>query len=313
MYELVPSGSGYAEKVVYAFHAGSDGATPVGGLLSDQSGALYGTTLVGGGSAACSTPSYASGCGTVFKLTPAGSGFTETILYSFQGGNDGANPGATLIEDGAGALYGTTQYGGANASGCTSPSGIAGCGTVFKLTPSGSGYSETILYRFQGGPDGAVPHAALVAGSGGTLFGVTYRGGAVGNHMNRGTVYELTPSGSGYFESIIFRFGNAGDAGGYDGNGLYADGQHNLYGTTANGGNDRGSSCGVVFELHSTNGFQHTILYKFEGLRRGQRDGCGPLGGLVADSSGTLYGTTEFGGLRGGRHHGWGTVYKVSP
>ncbi|MBV8343567.1 MAG: hypothetical protein JO190_01065 [Candidatus Eremiobacteraeota bacterium] len=314
VYELVPSGSGYAEKVIHAFSGGNDGAFPAGTLLLDQSGALYGTTLDGGGSQGCiNPPSYTTGCGTVFKLTPAGSSFTESILYSFQGGNDGGTPRAGLIADGTGALYGTTEFGGANASACTSPSGVAGCGTVFKLTPSGSVYNETILYRFQGGTDGAVPRSRLLAGSNGTLFGVTERGGAVGTSTNHGTVYELTPWGSGYFESIILRFRNKGDAFGFDENGLYADGQHNLYGTTASGGNDRRTSCGVVFELHSANGFQYTSLYKFEGLRAGQRDGCAPIAGLVTDSSGTLYGTTEDGGHRGGRHHGWGTVYKLSP
>jgi uncharacterized repeat protein (TIGR03803 family) len=312
VYELVPNGSGYTENVIYSFQAGSDGVEPVGGLLTDQSGALYGTTLVGGGSA-CSNPSYASGCGTVFKLTPAGSGFTETILYSFQGGNDGAYPVATLIADGTGALYGTTQYGGSSASGCASPSGIAGCGTVFKLTPSGSGYSETVLYRFQGGTDGADPQSALLAGGDGTLFGAAYLGGDLNGHTNHGTVYELMPSGSGYSERVIFTFSSPAEgAFPQDVNGLYADGNGNLYGTAAGKGYPGG--CGVVFKLApSGSGFTETTLYGFRGSR--VHDGCNPNASLTADPSGTLYGTTINGGLRklNGHHRGFGTIFKISP
>jgi uncharacterized repeat protein (TIGR03803 family) len=316
VYELVPSGSGYSENIIHAFHAGGDGANPAGGLLIDQSGAIYGTTLGGGGAFACTgggSGSYASGCGTVFKLTPSGSTFTETILYSFQGGNDGANPGATLIADGTGALYGTTEYGGASASVCTSPSGYAGCGTVFKLTPSGSGYSESILYRFQGGTDGAVPESALLAGSNGALFGATERGGANGGNTNHGTVYELMPSGSGYSERVIFRFDASDGAFPRDENGLYADNSGNLYGTASGGGGGKGCG-GVVFKLApSGSGFTDTTLYRFRGAR--EHDGCNPVGSLTADASGTLYGTTADGGLRirHGHHHGFGTIFKISP
>lgn len=276
----------------------------------DQSGALYGTTVAGGGSAACSNPSYTDSCGTVFKLTPSGSGFTESVLHSFQGGNDGAYPIGTLIADGTGTLYGTTEYGGASASSCTSPSGDAGCGTVFKLTPSVSGYSESILYRFQGGYDGAVPQSALLAGSNGKLFGVTARGGNTGN-TNHGTLYELSPSGSGYAERVIFTFDASDGAFPSDENGLYADSNGNLYGTAPLGG----KRCGVVFKLApSGSGFTESTLYEFKGSR--EHDGCDANGSLTADSSGTLYGTTTGGGLRkqiGNHHRGLGTIFKILP
>jgi uncharacterized repeat protein (TIGR03803 family) len=316
VYELVPSGSGYTETVIYAFQGGSDGASPVGSLFLDQSGALYGTTPGGGGSPACSNPSYAGGCGTVFKLTPSGSGFAETILYRFQGGNDGAFPRGGVIADGTGALYGTTVYGGGtSASGCTSGSSYeTGCGTIYKLTPAASGYTESILHRFQGGTDGEFPESALLAGSNGKFFGMTSRGGEVGSYTDsHGTVYELMPSGSGYSERIILSFDSTNAAFPRDENGLYADSNGNLYGTTYNGGGYKGS-CGVVFKLApSGSGFSYTELYGFRGSR--ERDGCNPAGGLTADSFGSLYGTTNNGGLRklDGHHRGLGTIFKVSP
>jgi uncharacterized repeat protein (TIGR03803 family) len=301
VYELVPSGSRYIEKVIYAFHGGNDGEYPFGGLLSDQSGALYGTTIAGGGAAACSNPSYTGGCGTVFKLTPSGSGFTESTLYSFQGGNDGSYPVATLIADATGALYGTTKYGGGS---CIPPSGGSGCGTVFKLTPSGSGYSETLLYRFQGGTDGAVPGSALLAGSNGTLFGTTERGGTRGPHTDHGVVYELVPSESGYSEHVIFTFDAGNGAFPQDENGLYADGNGNLYGTAELGGR----CCGVVFKLTpSGSRFSEETYYSFP---KDMHGGNEPIGSLVGDPSGTLYGTTRYGGLT---RKNDGTVFKLTP
>lgn len=310
VYELLPSGSGYTEKVIYTFQGGSDGEYPFGGLLLDQSGALYGTTVAGGGGAACSNPSYTGGCGTVFKLTPSASGFTETVLYSFQGGNDGAYPVATVFADGSGTLYGTTEYGGASTSECSSPSGDAGCGTVFKLAPSSSsGYSESILYRFQGGSDGAVPRSALLAASNGTFFGATSRGGKVGTSTNHGVVYELTPSGSGYSERVAFTFDSHNGAFPYDNNGLYADSHGNLYGTTVDGV----GCCGAVFKLTpSGSGFKVKILHRFAGAAA--HDGKQPYGSVVADVSGTLYGTTRYGGLNKGKHPrvGYGTIFQIT-
>jgi uncharacterized repeat protein (TIGR03803 family) len=303
VYELVPSSSGYTEKVIYAFQGGEDGAVPVGNLLFDPSGALYGTTVLGGGSEACENASKITGCGTVFKLTPSGSGYTESILYSFQAGNDGMGPRGTLIEDTSGALYGTTEYGG-GASACSSPSGNAGCGTVFKLTPSGSTYTESVLYRFQGGSDGLFPRSALLARSKGTLVGATERGGA----SNAGTIYELSPSGSGYSENILFAFNGPDGAVPADVNGLYADSHGNLYGTTVGGG--KHYSAGAVFKLTpSGSGYTETVLYKFKATRK--HDGFFPQASLTADSSGTLYGTTSEGGLR--KNGGYGIVFKISP
>jgi uncharacterized repeat protein (TIGR03803 family) len=122
VFQLVPGRQGYGLGFVYIFQGSPDGANPAAGLIADKSGALYGPTYYGG----------AWGIGSVFKFTPSGSGYTETILYSFQGGADGYGPRAALTADAAGALYGTTANGGSSA--CTS-SFFSGCGTVFKLTP----------------------------------------------------------------------------------------------------------------------------------------------------------------------------------
>jgi uncharacterized repeat protein (TIGR03803 family) len=310
VYEMLPSGSGYSEKVIYAFAGGADGALPLSGLLVDHSGAIYGVTVDGGGSAACTDPSGVTGCGTAFKLTPSGSGFSESVLYRFQGGNDGAGPRGTLIEDGSGALYGTTLAGG-GSSACTSPSGDSGCGTVFKLTPSSSGYSESILYSFQGGSDGWYPRAALVAGSGGALVGATLHGGTYGAN-NLGTIFKLTPSGSSYAKQTLFSFNGADGALPFDENGLIADGHGNLYGTTSVGGRvARGQCfCGVVFKLApSGSGYSESVLYKFQGTRA--HDGVQPRAALTMDSSGELYGVTTVGGLV--KNGGYGTVFKLAP
>ena len=306
VYALVPGGSGFSEHVLYGFQGGSDGAIPVGGVLLDESGAIYGTTVSGGGSLACVNGSGTTGCGTVFKLTPSGSGFTESVIHSFQGGSDGIGPRGVLVADGSGALYGTT-YSGGQASACTSPSGNAGCGTIFKLTPSGSGYSESILYSFQGGSDGAYPRAGLLAESGGVFLGATTHGGVHGI----GTIYELTPSASGYSERVIHSFDGADGQGPGDEDGLYADANGNIYGTSAFGGrvgHGNACNCGTVFRLSpSGSGYTLTTLYRFKGSR--VHDGKTPRASLAADSSGTLYGTTFGGGVV----KGYGTVFKITP
>ena len=166
VFEVSPTGQ---ETRLYAFagEKNNDGAEPVGGLLRDAQGNLYGTTLEGG----------TVDLGTVFKLALGG---TETVLYSFMGGADGALPEAGLVSDAQGNLYGTTSMGG--GSGCQG----YGCGTVFKMTPDGT---ETVLYRFTGGVDGGYPLAPLVFDGQGNLYGTTMSGGV----YDGGTVFELTP------------------------------------------------------------------------------------------------------------------------
>jgi uncharacterized repeat protein (TIGR03803 family) len=282
------------ESVLYRFKGGRDGATPVAGLLMDASGTLYGTTLDGG--TGCSF----LGCGTVFALTRPAAGasrWTEQVLHRFTGGNDGAFPDSGLIMDANGVLYGTTGYGGKN--GCF---GTSGCGTVFALTP-GSGGTRTplkLLYQFHDGSDGATPEGGLIIGAHGVLYGSTLAGG----RANSGTVFALTPPAPGktrWTEQVLYRLPSSA---------LLMEGVR-LYGTIEGGGSH---GFGTVFALAppaagGTN-WTETVLYSF----KGGTDGAYPMGGLIMDAGGALYGTT-FGGANrvvcGGA--GCGTVFKLAP
>jgi uncharacterized repeat protein (TIGR03803 family) len=300
VFALTPSGSGYGERVIYAFQNGSDGNNPVGGLLSDNRGDIYGTTVLGGGNMVC-----AGGCGIVFKLSPSGSSFSETVLYRFQGGADGEGPRGTLIADTKGALYGTTEFGGSGT--CSDPSGVSGCGTVFKLTPSPSGYAESVIYSFQGGSDGQFPRSALLAGKKGAFLGATVQGGPA----KRGTLYKLTPSGLNYSERVIYAFKGAPDGQSpSDENGLYANDSGVLFGTTSFGGK-AACGCGTVFEaVPSGSSYAETVLHSF----KGGSDGSDPRGSVIMDAAGALYGTAFTGATKvRGCTGGCGVVFKLSP
>lgn len=218
------------ETVLYKFTGtGSDGANPVGALVRDTKGNLYGTTPSGGG-VSCE---FQPGCGTVFKLDKTGN---ENVLYSFHGylGNgDGATPASNLLRDTAGNLYGTTFYGGGY-----------GAGTVFELDTADV---ETALYSFcspQGCPNGATPATGLLRDKAGNLYGTTESGGA--NYF--GTIFKLNTTGQ---ETILYNF-TGGVDGGYPEGDLMMDKQGNLYGTTFVGGDltcNGGTGCGVVFKM----------------------------------------------------------------
>ena len=201
-----------------------DGDYPISGLVFDQAGNLYGTTEYGG--ASCD-------CGTVFQLTPSGSGWTETVLYSFTYGDDGAFPYGGLIFDNAGNLYGTTEF------------GLSGNGTVFQLTPSGGQWTYTLLYSLMSGQSGlAGPLGTLAIDAGGNLYGTAFEGGG-GCEYGCGTVFKLAPSAGGWAYSLLHEF-----AGGSDGalpyDGVILDRNGNLYGTASSGGT-RGQ--GVIFQI----------------------------------------------------------------
>lgn len=151
----------------------------MGSLVLDEKGVLYGATLAGGTDNGCTN----HGCGTVFKLKPAGPGYAESVAYRFLGNSDAAGPEGGLVIDSTGALFGATRVGG------TAYCGGNGCGTVFKLARSGSGYTESLLYVFQGGSDGADPNGGLIADQSGALYGTTSSGGSTGN----GNVFKVTP------------------------------------------------------------------------------------------------------------------------
>ncbi len=322
-------------NVIHSFTDGADGGYPYSGLTMDKAGNLYGTTSGGGG----------AGYGTVFRLTNKGSGWIFTPLYSFQGGNDGANPEARVSVGPDGTLYGTTTAGG--GAGCYQN---LGCGTVFSLRPSPRActaalcpWTETVLYRFTGGNDGATPEAEVILDHAGSLYGTTYAGGA----NKGGTVFELTPAGSGWTESVLYSF--SGFGGGLNpASGLIFDPAGNLYGTTASGG--QGGN-GTVYQLTpSGSGWTEKAIYVFQG----GTDGSYPHASLVQDPAGNLYGTNLeavyelspsgggwtfsvlynlnpasggvfngalsidasgnlYGGNGGGGHYGYGSVFKLAP
>jgi len=265
-------------SVIHNFTNGADGANPYAGVTVSGSGILYGTAANGG----------TGGGGTVFKLTPHGSNWLFSPLYSFPGGSEGASPWGGVVIGHNGALYGTTQEG-----------GDGGVGTVFELRPGATFcrsflcyWSETVLYAFTGTPDGAYPrYVNLAFDHAGDVYGTTSEGGMYGY----GTTFELTPSGSGYSESILHNF-----AGNPDGESPYAgvvlDAAGNVYGTTSDGGNcDYG--CGTVYQLMPSNGgWLENVLVDFGGT-----DGS-PWGNLIIDDSGSLYGTTAD-----------GVVFKLTP
>jgi uncharacterized repeat protein (TIGR03803 family) len=277
VFELVNSSGTYTEKVLYRFTGGDDGGWPYAGLIADSSGNLYGTAVYGG----------AYGNGTVFELVKSSGTYTEKTLYSFIGGDDGGYPLAGLIADSAGNLYGTTAGGGGN-----------GKGTVFELVNSSGTYTEKVLYRFTGGDDGGWPYAGLIADSTGNLYGTTTAGGA----YRGGTVFELVNSSGTYTEKVLHSFSDTPDGAGPTPV-LIADSSGNLYGTTNNGGGLGGG--GTVFELVNSSGtYTEKVLYRF-GVY-GTFDGAFPYAGLIADSSGNLYGTT-----RSDVNYGGGTVFEL--
>jgi len=181
------------ETVLYSF-GGLDGAGSLFGVIADASGAFYGATVFGG----------PAEVGTVFKLTPNGTGYDESVLYNFSGGSDGSKPIGGLVADKHGVLYGVTGGGGVNGNGC-----FAGCGVVFKLTPKKSGYTFSVLHRFRGYPDANSPVGTPVLDKQGAIYGVSQFGGS----SNNGAVFRLTPGKSGYTESVLYSF--PGGAGGY--------------------------------------------------------------------------------------------------
>jgi uncharacterized repeat protein (TIGR03803 family) len=205
---------------------------------------------------------------------------TFTVLYTFTNTTHGEQSDASLIQDAAGDLYGTTQYGGAKG----------GYGTVFKLDSAGK---ETVLHSFAGTPDAEDPYAGLTRDKAGNFYGTTLYGGAQGGF---GTVFKLGPKGK---ETILHSF--AGTPDGEDPRSvLVRDAAGNLYGTTQYGGS--GGGYGTVFKLDAKG--ELTVLHSFAGTP----DGEDPYAGLLRDKAGNLYGTTQYGGTGGG----YGTVFKLS-
>jgi uncharacterized repeat protein (TIGR03803 family) len=274
-------------SVLHTFTGGEDGASPLG-LTIDGAGNLYGTTG-SGGLAGCEQ----NGCGIVFKLSRAGSGWTLSPLYTFTGGDDGALPLARVILGRNGTLYGTTGIGGANNT-----------GVVFNLRPPAhvmgrvlNPWTEIVLYQFGAFGDGNVPDGDLLFDAAGNIYGTTQTGGyECEDGAYCGTVYELTPHGSSWSESILYEF--TSEAVAIPLAGVTFDEAGNLYGTTVN-------DAGAVYELKpSGSGWTENTLHEFGG----QGDGAQPMTGVVFDPSGNFYGTTQAGGSNGG-----GTVFEFTP
>jgi len=292
---LVPDAwAGGKEKVLYAFKGGNDGTAPVGALVADASGNLYGVTLSGG----------INGTGTVFQLAPSGKSWKETVLHTFGSGNDGAEPYNLTLGD-AGKIYGTTVAGGGAQQLCSE-----GCGTVFALTRDAQGkWSEKVIHRFkpeQG--DGAGPYGALILDASGTLYGTTSQGGTGSCNGGCGTVFEMT-SGKGkqWTEQVLYSF-----AGGGDGSWLYGGLLMNakgdtMYGTTGEGGQ---YGNGTIFQIALSGGtWTKTTLYNFRGY---PTDGETPGdSSLIFDNVGNLYGTTAYGGTHACGCCGCGTVFEL--
>ena len=324
VYKLTRFGSHWLFNILYSFAGGSDGAHPyTGALVFGPDGALYGTTYAGG-NGGCGSLGF--GCGTVFRLSPppticvnALCSWTETVLYRFSGGADGASPRAGVTFDQAGNLYGTTVNGGLTSGGC----GTEGCGVVFELAHSGGSWTESVIHTFTPGGDGLYPFGGLTFDTAGNLYGTTTSGGS----YDQGTVFQLTSPGSGWTETILYNF-----TGGADGSiptaNLIFDSSGKIYGTASNGGQagdkvfgERDLSInparplivlppaeGTAFTLTPNGGnWAFDLLYTFTLANDG---GEGPLYSVVMDSAGNLYGTVIGGGLPPAYD---GAAYKLTP
>lgn len=288
---------GQNEVVLHHFHLG-DGAAPQGVLIADSEQNLYGVTYAGGGGS-CEYNNVVVGCGTAFELSRGPGGWTERVLYAFQGGNDGAFPAAGLVSDGAGNLYGTTSQGG-GLQNCLG----YGCGTVFELVAPpnhGGAWSEKLLYSFMGNSDSEEPEGSLIFDEMGDLYGTAYGGGE-----GFGTVFELSPAVNGpWNERVLYEFGGPpNNDGSGPSAGLVFDDAGNLYGTTV-AGVISGNCCGTVFRLApdlSGGEWTETLLYAF----KSQDDGYFPYSTPII-IHGSLLGTT----LQGGEY-GFGTIFQLT-
>jgi uncharacterized repeat protein (TIGR03803 family) len=295
VFRLSKSGSVWKETILHSFCDKPDGSSPYAGLLLNPGKReccyMYGTTQLGG----------AYGAGTVFGISGLGK---YQLIHSFcqVACKDGDLPQGGLILDTSGNLYGMTSGGGTHSA-----------GTVFRIAQSGSKWTETVLYNFcslSGCADGESPqYASLTFKADGTIFGVTYVGGA----SNNGTVFQLAHTGSNWTETVLYSF-QGGNADGAQPKGTLAmDSTGNLWGTTDEGGpgpcNKLG--CGTVFELAFENGgWSEKVLYDFQG----NGDGTYPESGLALDkSSGKLYGVTTQTMQNCDQQIGCGVIYDVHP
>jgi uncharacterized repeat protein (TIGR03803 family) len=268
VFAVNPDGTGFT--TLHSFTNGNDGASPAGNLIQGTDGRLYGTAAGGG----------AYGAGTVFAMNLDGTGFIT--LYNFQPSNgiDGTTAQAGLIQGTGGRLYGTTQNG-----------GVYSVGTVFAVNPDGTGFAT--LYSFTGGNDGYSPLANLVQGTDGRLYGTAIKGGANGF----GTVFAVNTDGTGF--TTLYTFTNGND-GGQPSSALIQGTDGRLYGTAIEGGIN---NFGTIFVMN-LDGTGFTTLYGFTN----GNDGSAPIGNLIQEADGRLYGAAQSGGI-----NGTGTLFVLNP
>jgi hypothetical protein len=285
IFKLAPdNGGGWTESVLYSFTGGRDGEGPVGSLVLDGAGNLYGAAVTAGG----------GNGGTAFELSPEpGGGWSERTIFTF-GSRLGESP-SPLIRDSSGNLYGTAG------------GGVYNGGAVFELVPTSSGqWGEHLLYNFAGGVDGAFPIGGLVRDRLGNLYGVTLEGGT----YSEGTVFEVVRlPGNGWQKKTLHEFGSA--IGGQTPNGgLILDARGNLYGLTEFGGVSGCTGrpgCGLAFELspHASS-WSEKVLTDFSA----NVDGGFPSAGLTLDGEGNLYGATQGGS---GTVAFYGAIFEIIP
>jgi uncharacterized repeat protein (TIGR03803 family) len=277
---VIFAGSAWPEsyKVLHVFTSPQDAGWPHQHLIFDAAGNLYGTGQING----------AYGNGAVYELSPQADGsWTEAVIYSFTGGDDGAQPTGNLIFDATGNLYGTAGGGGAY-----------GAGVAFELTPNSDGaWTEITLHAFGSGRDGRNPSGGLIFDGSGNLYGAAQFGG-----RSYGIIFELTPNGDGTWdEDVLFAFPPTTQGAAPD-RGLVFDTSGNLYGTSPFGAR---TGCGNAFRLSPQVGGPWTdkTIHNFYGS-----DGCYPQSTLVFDSAGRLYGTAYSGGA-----YNQGVVFQLIP
>lgn len=326
-----------SETILYNFGATpTDGIGPLGPLVQDSSGALYGVTANDGNFDACGGDVFPLGCGYIFKLSPPAPGqtsWTQTVLKEFPGGAGLCTvcwvqyPNGGLVMDQKGALFGTTGAGGAALRGFDQ----FGEGIAYELRPPTGAHTQwefITLHNFSGiNGDGANPQAPLIAGPSGVFFGTTRSGGSFClDNSGCGTVFELTPpsaSQNAWSEIVLYRFKGFRSSGFSDGESpstLLIDNSGALYGVTLAGGT---ANKGVIYKLTPpiSGGtlWSETVLYRFTGVIGGKGvDGAYPNGPLIIDGNGALYGTTQAGGsgecpATDFVGVGCGTVFKLTP
>jgi uncharacterized repeat protein (TIGR03803 family) len=276
VFELIPSTPRWKERVLYSLSSVID---PIGPLVLDTKGNVYGASIVGGGP--CN-------CGEVYQLVRTSKGWTQNILHTFVGGtSDGQYAQSGLVQDSVGNLYGATESGGFNGNN----------GVVYELSPNGDGtWTYSIIYEFGVvGGDADNPYGPLTIDAAGNLYGTTANGGLYG----WGAAFKLTRSSTSWTETVLYNFTlDFGSPPQPDG--VVLDSAGNLYGTTISDGE---FSLGTVYKLTPTIGFwNRTVLHTFTGAS----DGAYPYGGVVVGPTGALYGTADSGGI-----YGYGTVYKL--